>query len=154
MSKQFIVTLTGDAEDLTVGEVHTLLTDDLDHSSEDVEVMHIEASTWTSDAKLIVQFPFEFALGWEEADGMVGVTYDDDPDSPRSRAYDLGRTAKQCIDSLDDAAGTLRLLDEIANTIIKLPEVKELLKLQQKAEQDAAKAPHFTPPRPGDFAAY
>lgn len=41
--------------------------------------------------------------------------------------------------------------DEIANTIIKLPEVKELLKLQQKAEQDAAKAPHFTPPRPGAY---
>ena len=100
MSKQFIVTLTGDAEDLTVGEVHTLLTDDLDHSSEDVEVMHIEASTWTSDAKLIVQFPFEFALGCKA--GSVGVTYDDDPDSPRSRAYDLGRTAKQCIDSLDE----------------------------------------------------
>ena len=33
-----------------------------------------------------------FRLGWEEADGEVGTTYDDDPTSPRSEAYDCGRT--------------------------------------------------------------
>jgi hypothetical protein len=33
-----------------------------------------------------------FALGCKEADGDVGMTYDDDPNSLKSRAYDFGRT--------------------------------------------------------------
>lgn len=33
-----------------------------------------------------------FALGLDEAADDVGMTYDDDPDSLRSRAYDFGRT--------------------------------------------------------------
>jgi hypothetical protein len=32
-----------------------------------------------------------FLLGFREAGGDVGMTYDNDPDSPRSRAYDTGR---------------------------------------------------------------
>ena len=32
-------------------------------------------------------------LGFLEADGSVGITYDGDPESPRSVAYDEGRTA-------------------------------------------------------------
>lgn len=41
---------------------------------------------------LIIQFPVEFALGFEEAGQSFGMTFDDDPDSDRSAAYDLGRT--------------------------------------------------------------
>lgn len=33
-----------------------------------------------------------FLLGFREGRGDVGMTYDDDPESPRSRAYDRGRT--------------------------------------------------------------
>lgn len=33
-----------------------------------------------------------FLLGLRECAGEVGMTYDDDPNSPRSRAYDTGRT--------------------------------------------------------------
>ena len=32
-----------------------------------------------------------FALGVSEAGLSTGITYDDDPESPRSRAYDRGR---------------------------------------------------------------
>lgn len=31
-------------------------------------------------------------LGYEERDSAFGMTYDDNPESPRSRAYDEGRT--------------------------------------------------------------
>ena len=34
----------------------------------------------------------EYALGRAEWADNVGMTYDDDPNSPRSRAYDIGRT--------------------------------------------------------------
>jgi hypothetical protein len=33
----------------------------------------------------------EFRQGWSEALDSNGVTYDDDPESDRSRAYDTGR---------------------------------------------------------------
>lgn len=33
-----------------------------------------------------------FHLGFTESDGDVGMTYDGDPESPRSQAYDMGRT--------------------------------------------------------------
>lgn len=33
-----------------------------------------------------------FVLGFRECAEAWGMTYDDDPDSPRSRAYDHGRT--------------------------------------------------------------
>ena len=36
----------------------------------------------------------EFALGWREAYGD-GRTYDDDPWSPRSEAYDTGRDLRR-----------------------------------------------------------
>lgn len=36
-----------------------------------------------------------FRRGVEEADGDVGLTYDGDPTSPRSVAYDCGRTVGQ-----------------------------------------------------------
>jgi hypothetical protein len=32
-----------------------------------------------------------FLLGWIERRDDMGITWDDDPDSPRSRAYDTGR---------------------------------------------------------------
>ena len=38
---------------------------------------------WCADA---------YALGFSEADGAIGMTYDGDPESDRSRAYDRGRT--------------------------------------------------------------
>lgn len=37
----------------------------------------------------------EFLLGFREGKGTIGMTYDDDPESPRSRAYDLGRTIRR-----------------------------------------------------------
>ena len=36
-----------------------------------------------------------YALGFKEADGDMGMTYDNDPGSPRSAAYDKGRAAGQ-----------------------------------------------------------
>lgn len=38
-----------------------------------------------------------FILGAREANGSVGMTYDDDPESPRSRAYDRGRNLGEVI---------------------------------------------------------
>lgn len=43
----------------------------------------------------IHDYPFEFKLGYEEGLESMGVTYDDDPGSPRSVAYDLGRSLRQ-----------------------------------------------------------
>lgn len=44
----------------------------------------------------------EFKLGFSEVGLATGVTYDGDPDSPRSIAYDLGRTlGDQLFDSND-----------------------------------------------------
>lgn len=34
-------------------------------------------------------------LGFREGNGDVGMTYDDDPESPRSVAYDVGRTLRR-----------------------------------------------------------
>lgn len=34
-------------------------------------------------------------LGFREGDGDVGMTYDDDPDSPKSVAYDTGRAIRR-----------------------------------------------------------
>jgi hypothetical protein len=45
--------------------------------------------------RLIAAHPAEFALGYAEGDGDVGMTYDDDPGSDRSLAYDLGRSLRQ-----------------------------------------------------------
>lgn len=42
-------------------------------------------------ARHVVAHPLIFALGWAEAYGGSGVTYDDDPWSSRSLAYDCGR---------------------------------------------------------------
>ena len=36
----------------------------------------------------------EFKLGWREAYSSSGVTYDDDPWSDRSLAYDYGRNIR------------------------------------------------------------
>jgi hypothetical protein len=46
----------------------------------------------TEIANLVTEYPNEFVLGIIESEGDVGMTYDDDPDGPRSGAYDLGRT--------------------------------------------------------------
>jgi hypothetical protein len=34
-------------------------------------------------------------LGYREGNGYTGVTYDNDPESPRSVAYDVGRTLRR-----------------------------------------------------------
>ncbi len=34
-------------------------------------------------------------LGFREGRGDLGMTYDDDPESPRSVAYDVGRTVRR-----------------------------------------------------------
>jgi len=38
-----------------------------------------------------------YGLGYEEGLGDVGMTYDDDPDSPLSRCYDAGRTVRRVL---------------------------------------------------------
>lgn len=48
--------------------------------------------TTTEIASIIEAHLPEFLLGVVEANDSVGMTYDDDPDSPRSAAYDMGRT--------------------------------------------------------------
>ncbi len=48
--------------------------------------------------RLIAAHPDEFDLGFAEADGDMGMTYDDDAWSDRSRAYDLGRSLRQGIE--------------------------------------------------------
>jgi hypothetical protein len=42
-----------------------------------------------------------FILGWAEGLGDMGMTYDDDPESPRSRAYDTGRNWRRKFHRLD-----------------------------------------------------
>lgn len=37
----------------------------------------------------------EFLLGFREGAGDMGMTYDDDPESPRSLAYDAGRDVRR-----------------------------------------------------------
>jgi len=39
----------------------------------------------------VLRHPRVFALGWKEARSTNGLTYDGDPTSPRSTAYDCGR---------------------------------------------------------------
>ena len=41
--------------------------------------------------RYVLRYPRVFALGWREAHTSNGATYDDDPWSPRSQAYDAGR---------------------------------------------------------------
>lgn len=41
--------------------------------------------------RYVLRFPRIFALGWSEAKSSNGCTYDNDPGSPRSMAYDVGR---------------------------------------------------------------
>lgn len=43
----------------------------------------------------------EFRLGWREAFTDDGMTYDDDPGSPRSEAYDTGRDLRRALNGLD-----------------------------------------------------
>lgn len=38
-----------------------------------------------------ISHPFVFALGAREFLSSFGMTYDNDPESPRSRSYDRGR---------------------------------------------------------------
>lgn len=44
---------------------------------------------------LIGRYPIEFSQGFIEGLGAVGMTYDDDPESDRSTAYDIGRTMRE-----------------------------------------------------------
>lgn len=46
----------------------------------------------------IMSYPAEFELGFDEGLDGMGMTYDDDPTSPRSTAYDLGRSLRLGID--------------------------------------------------------
>lgn len=42
-----------------------------------------------------IRHPRIFALGFSEATSSNGRTYDDDPSSPRSEAYDTGRDLRR-----------------------------------------------------------
>ena len=42
-----------------------------------------------------LRYPRIFALGWSEAYSSDGMTYDGDPYSPRSEAYDTGRDLRR-----------------------------------------------------------
>lgn len=43
-----------------------------------------------------------FALGYSEGMGDLGMTYDGSPCSPRSTAYDYGRTLRRSVEGIDD----------------------------------------------------
>jgi hypothetical protein len=45
--------------------------------------------------RALCTYPRIFALGFAEGRGYDGMTYDDDPESPRSVAYDLGRNLRR-----------------------------------------------------------
>jgi|LakMenEpi03Aug12_release.lakeMendotaPanAssembly.Ray.scaffolds.fasta_scaffold15635_4 hypothetical protein len=45
--------------------------------------------------KLIIAYPNEFKLGFTEGMNPFGITYDNNPESDRSQAYDLGRSLRQ-----------------------------------------------------------
>ena len=51
--------------------------------------------TGTEAANIIWAHPLEFAWGFDEGDEAMGVTFDNDPESPRSVAYDLGRSLRK-----------------------------------------------------------
>lgn len=42
-----------------------------------------------------LRHPRIFVLGFSEGRGDLGMTYDDDPSSPRSEAYDAGRDLRR-----------------------------------------------------------
>jgi hypothetical protein len=44
---------------------------------------------------VVLHHPRIFALGFREATSSDGVTYDDDPSSPRSESYDTGRDLRR-----------------------------------------------------------
>ena len=44
---------------------------------------------------LIIRYPEEFGRGFAEGLLSTGVTYDDNPESDRSLAYDIGRTLRE-----------------------------------------------------------
>lgn len=50
---------------------------------------------------VILSHPEEFKLGITEAHLSTGVTYDGDPESPRSIAYDLGRVMGEAVSALE-----------------------------------------------------
>jgi hypothetical protein len=47
-------------------------------------------------------FAAAFQMGYEDGAGDMGMTFDDDPESPRSRAYDLGRTMRRSLEGMDE----------------------------------------------------
>ena len=44
---------------------------------------------------MMLRLLYVFVLGFREAGDTFGMTYDDDPESPRSRAYDRGRSLRE-----------------------------------------------------------
>ncbi len=46
-----------------------------------------------------------YQLGYREGLGDFGMTYDNNPESERSRAYDRGRTARRVGAGLEDKHG-------------------------------------------------
>lgn len=52
----------------------------------------IRAMTPETIIHLITTYKSEFRLGLLEWDSSIGMTYDDNPKSEKSQAYDLGRT--------------------------------------------------------------
>ena len=49
------------------------------------------------DLFVVTAHPRIALLGFREGLGFVGMTYDDDPASRRSRAYDAGRALRQTL---------------------------------------------------------
>lgn len=43
----------------------------------------------------LIEIVSAFILGFREGRGDMGMTYDNDPESPRSRAYDWGRSLRR-----------------------------------------------------------
>lgn len=69
------------------GEVYHTVYDAVSDVKEHFEQQHPEPIESMTDDLVAA-----FRLGYEEAGGDFGVTFDDSPDSLRSRAYDMGRS--------------------------------------------------------------
>lgn len=52
--------------------------------------------------RVIAAHPEEFMLGYEESEDAFGMTYDDDPMSDRSMAYDFGRSVGENVSKVTE----------------------------------------------------
>lgn len=72
------------------------------------------------DTEVIAQHPNEFAKGLIESQSSYGETYDNDPESDRSRSYDSGRTIG---DLLDEAWTVSNIVPTEAEAFATLTEI-------------------------------